>query len=93
MIFRVDSESELKTNPNHVKNQILSRTDFYGTSTLNSPYGILNRLVDIVIALALPAAGIYGAMKSEKNIVACFTLFQDTETRTWSRSKHYHYVE
>ena len=38
MIFHADSESDLKTSPNQVKNQILSKSDFYGTSTLKSPY-------------------------------------------------------
>ena len=45
MIFHADSESDLKTSPNHVKNPILlkiqfyQKSDFYGTSTLHSPYG------------------------------------------------------
>ena len=37
MIFHADSESDLKTTPNQVKN-LISKSDFYGTSTLNSPY-------------------------------------------------------
>ena len=39
MIFHADSESDLKTSPNQVKNMISSKSDFYGTSTLNLPYG------------------------------------------------------
>ena len=39
MIFHADSESDLKTTPNQVKNPIKKRFHFYGTSTLNSPYG------------------------------------------------------
>ena len=34
MIFHADSESDLKTTPNQIKIR------FYGTSTLNSPYGM-----------------------------------------------------
>ena len=39
MIFHADSESDLKTNPNQVKNQILSKICFLWYFDLKFPYG------------------------------------------------------
>ena len=39
MIFHADSESDLKTTPNHVKNQILIKILFLWYFDLKFPYG------------------------------------------------------
>ena len=43
MIFHADSESDLKTSPNQVKNPILLKSDFYKNWAAASAEGLLNK--------------------------------------------------
>ena len=85
MIFHADSESDLKTTPNHVKNPILSKTKFLWYFDLKFP------LRNDGFALALRAQGPPGVKNKEKleNFKFPVKNTQKTENQNFKNSWHF----